>query len=111
MSVEDGEKLCSDCGEMKPLSSFWNRKDCRDGKAPYCKLCRQARINQSREKLYGSSRNYHLKHRYGITALVSNGATRVRTGASRAPTVTWAPDGTDNTSSMMSRPWSRRRPT
>jgi hypothetical protein len=33
----------------------------------YCKPCHNKKGNESRER-HGGSRNYHLRHRYGITA-------------------------------------------
>jgi len=69
VSVEDGEKLCSDCAEALPIERFSRNQCMADGHNSYCKPCQQARIKQSREKVHGSTRNYHLKHRYGITAV------------------------------------------
>jgi hypothetical protein len=34
----------------------------------YCKECNNRRSRESRERLHGGSRHYHLKHRYGIGA-------------------------------------------
>lgn len=40
----------------------------RDGRHTYCKDCNNARSKESRERLHGGSRHYHLKRRYGIGA-------------------------------------------
>ena len=32
-------KICSKCGEEKPLDDFHNRKGVKDGKRPNCKIC------------------------------------------------------------------------
>ena len=59
-------KVCSDCGLRKPLGDFPRNKNCKDGRHVYCKDCNNARSRESRERLHGGSRHYHLKHRYGI---------------------------------------------
>lgn len=33
-------KLCKTCGIMKPYSEMLQKKDCKDGYRPLCKLCR-----------------------------------------------------------------------
>ena len=40
----------------------------RDGRHAYCKPCHNARGRETKERLYGGTRHYHLKHRYGISA-------------------------------------------
>ena len=61
-------KRCPDCGESKPEDEFPRNKNYRDGRHPYCKPCHNARGKESKRRLYGGSRQYHLKHRYGIGA-------------------------------------------
>ncbi len=61
-------KRCADCKKYKPVSEFPRNKNCKDGFHSYCKECNNARSRESRERLHGSSRHYHLKHRYGIGA-------------------------------------------
>ncbi|MFA5884439.1 MAG: endonuclease VII domain-containing protein [Acidimicrobiia bacterium] len=61
-------KRCPDCGEVKPLEDFPRNKNCKDGRHPYCKPCHNARGHESRQRLHGGSRHYHLKRRYGIGA-------------------------------------------
>ena len=34
----------------------------------YCRACHNQRSKESRDRLHGGSRNYHLRRRYGITA-------------------------------------------
>lgn len=60
-------KRCPDCGRTKPVTDFPRNSRTRDGWATYCKPCHNGRGNRSREK-NGGARNYHLRHRYGITA-------------------------------------------
>lgn len=43
-------KHCKKCGETKPLNHFYDKKDCSDGKHPYCKPCVRA-YNRERHKL------------------------------------------------------------
>jgi hypothetical protein len=61
-------KRCPDCEQYKPLSEFPRNRRTKNGFATYCKPCHNARGNESRKRLYGSSRHYHLKRRYGIGA-------------------------------------------
>ena len=61
-------KLCPDCGEWKQLDEFPRNRNCKDGRHPYCKPCHNARGKESKPRLYGGSRHYHLKRRYGIGA-------------------------------------------
>jgi hypothetical protein len=61
-------KRCPDCGKYKPLSEFPRNRRTKNGFATYCKPCHNARGHESRKRLYGSSRHYHLKRRYGIGA-------------------------------------------
>ena len=61
-------KRCPDCGKYKPLSEFPRNRRTKNGFATYCKPCHNARGNESRKRLYGSSRHYHLTRRYGIGA-------------------------------------------
>ena len=61
-------KRCPDCGAWKPLEDFPRNRRTRDGRHAYCKPCHNARGHESRQRLYGGSRHYHLKRRYGIGA-------------------------------------------
>jgi hypothetical protein len=62
------EKRCTDCGLTKPVQLFPRNKNTKDGFHCYCKVCNNARSRESRDRLHGGSRHYHLKHRYGIGA-------------------------------------------
>jgi hypothetical protein len=59
-------KRCPDCGNYKPLEEFPRNKRMRDGRHAYCKPCHNARGRESKDRLYGGNRDYHLKRRYGI---------------------------------------------
>lgn len=62
-------KRCADCKQFKPLEEFPRNKRSRDGRHAYCKPCHNARCRETRERLYGGSRHYHLTRRYGIGAV------------------------------------------
>ena len=64
----EARKRCRDCGESKSLSDFPRNRNCKDGRHPYCKPCHNARGHETRQRLYGGGRHYHLKRRYGIGA-------------------------------------------
>lgn len=51
---------------MAPLAEFPRNKRTADGHAVYCKPCHNARSAETRQRLYGGGREYHLRRRYGI---------------------------------------------
>jgi hypothetical protein len=53
---------------MKPLDEFPKNRRTRTGRAVYCKPCHNRRGCETRERLYGGSRHYHLVRRYGVSA-------------------------------------------
>jgi hypothetical protein len=61
-------KRCPDCGQRKPLTEFPRNRRSKDGRHSYCKPCHNARGKETKDRLYGGSRHYHLKRRYGIGA-------------------------------------------
>jgi hypothetical protein len=61
-------KRCPACGIWKSTDEFPRNRRSKDGFAFYCKPCHNARGRESRARLYGSSRHYHLTRRYGIGA-------------------------------------------
>jgi hypothetical protein len=60
------EQCCRDCGEIKPLETFVLSKKSPTGRGTYCRSCQNARSNETRQRLHGGSREYHLRKRYGI---------------------------------------------
>jgi hypothetical protein len=60
-------KRCPDCGLLKPLDDFPRHRRNPDGRATYCKPCHNARGRASRERIWGATRFYHLKGRYGLS--------------------------------------------
>lgn len=61
-------KRCPDCYEVKLLADFPRHASARDGRGSYCKPCHNARTRATRQRLYGGSREYHLRRRYGVTS-------------------------------------------
>lgn len=59
-------KRCSRCQEDKPVHDFPVRRASRDGRDSYCKPCHNANGRETIKRLYGNSRHYHLKQRFGI---------------------------------------------
>lgn len=66
--VPDHHKRCPDCGETKPYDEFPSRPTNRDVRYTYCKFCHNRRNRETVSRLYGSSRHYHLRQRYGAGA-------------------------------------------
>lgn len=66
VDVPDGHRFCPDCETAKPLTDFPRNRSGRAGYGSYCKPCHNARGRKSKQRLYGGSREYHLRQRYGI---------------------------------------------
>jgi hypothetical protein len=64
----EGQKWCPACEIFKSLNEFGRNRSCRDGLTSYCKPCHNAKGKETRERLYGGSREYHLGRRYGLTS-------------------------------------------
>ncbi|UQU68122.1 endonuclease VII domain-containing protein [Couchioplanes caeruleus] len=71
--VPAGSKWCPDCDTTKPLDAFARTKASSSGYHSYCKPCHNARGQETRKRLYGGSREYHLRRRYGIGQLEFDG--------------------------------------
>jgi hypothetical protein len=65
-AVPEGHRYCPDCGETKPLADFPSSRNDSGGRGGYCKPCHNARGRESKQRLYGGSREYHLRQRYGV---------------------------------------------
>lgn len=63
-----GQKWCPACESAQPTSNFPSNRSTRDGFAAYCKPCHNAIGKAIRERLHGSTREYHLRRRYGLTS-------------------------------------------
>ena len=66
VQVPPGSRRCPDCSAVKPLEEFPSNKSGRLGRGRYCKPCHNIRGRENRIKNHGSTREYHLKRRYGI---------------------------------------------
>ena len=66
--LPEGHAHCPACDTVKPLSDFGTRTGSRTGRVAYCTPCFNRIKEESRQRVHGGSRNYHLKRRYGITA-------------------------------------------
>lgn len=64
--VPAGSKWCPDCDTIKPLAEFARTKGKKSGYHSYCLTCHTARGVESKDRLYGGTREYHLRRRYGI---------------------------------------------
>ncbi|MBL6277954.1 endonuclease VII domain-containing protein [Micromonospora fiedleri] len=64
--VPDGHRFCADCGSVKTLAEFPRNRADSSGYATYCKPCHNTRTRETKQRLYGGTREYHLRRRYGI---------------------------------------------
>ncbi|NGM13027.1 endonuclease VII domain-containing protein [Verrucosispora sp. WMMA2044] len=64
--VAEGHRYCADCGSVKPLIDFPRNRADSSGYATYCKPCHNTRTSETKQRLYGGNREYHLRRRYGI---------------------------------------------
>lgn len=65
--VPNGFARCPDCQEIKPLDEFPRNRATSTGRGNYCKPCHNVRGRENRIRNHGSTREYHLRRRYGIT--------------------------------------------
>ncbi|MEU5946756.1 endonuclease VII domain-containing protein [Micromonospora sp. NPDC047465] len=65
LPVGEGLKWCPDCEQVKPMEDF-PRATKGSGRHSYCKPCHNARGRETAQRLYGGTREYHLRRRYGI---------------------------------------------
>jgi hypothetical protein len=63
-----GMKRCPRCELVLPHEAFGKNRASRDGMSSYCRPCHNVKSREAAIRLYGSTRSYHLKARYGITA-------------------------------------------
>jgi hypothetical protein len=64
--VPAGHRWCPDCQSIKPLEEFPRNRSGSGGYGGYCKPCHNAKGKATYVRLYGSTREYHLRRRYGI---------------------------------------------
>lgn len=58
---------CRDCGQEKEPEEFPRNRSSASGRGRYCKPCHNARGRETVKRLYGDSRHYHYKQKYGIS--------------------------------------------
>lgn len=61
-----GTRRCPDCKELKSLDDFPRSRSGKKGHGAYCKPCHNTRTRETAKRLYGGTREYHLRRRYGI---------------------------------------------
>lgn len=61
-----GFRWCPDCQSEKPENDFPRSRSSRSGFGGYCKPCHNKRGVATYTRLYGGTREYHLRRRYGI---------------------------------------------
>jgi hypothetical protein len=61
-------KWCPACQQELPRTSFGKNRSNADGLTGYCRPCHAAKAKETYIRLYGSTREYHLRRRYGITS-------------------------------------------
>lgn len=68
-TVAEGFRWCPRCERACPLEAFGRNRAAANGLTAYCKPCHNLTSRENRERLHGSTRNYHLTARYGLTAV------------------------------------------
>lgn len=58
---------CPSCGQTKAASEFPINRAVRSGIGTYCKPCHNRIVRENRQKHHGSTRNFHLRRRYGVS--------------------------------------------
>ena len=60
---------CPACAQWKPNQDFPRNRSAVTGRAAYCKPCHNRIGRENREKLHGTTRQFHLRRRYGVDAV------------------------------------------
>ncbi len=63
----DGSRWCPECKDRQANQRVPKNRASTTGYGGYCKPCHNAKGKATYERLYGSTREYHLRRRYGIT--------------------------------------------
>ena len=61
-------KWCPRCGEERAIEEFGRNRASADGATAYCRPCHNEVGRENKIKRNGSTRDYHLKRRYGLTS-------------------------------------------
>jgi 5-methylcytosine-specific restriction endonuclease McrA len=71
---DDGNaKVCSGCGEVKPLAGFSRDSRRRDGRQGRCKTCQQSYMRSWREQHPYAGRDYYERNRERMNAAARRG--------------------------------------
>jgi hypothetical protein len=62
----EGMKWCPSCEAFLSVEAFGRNRSTADGRTAYCKPCHNEIGRTNRERRHGSTREYHLRRRYGI---------------------------------------------
>lgn len=65
--ISEGTKYCARCKEVKSVDEFGRNRATSSGLTDYCRPCHSEASAEIRKRGHGSSRNYLLKLRYGVT--------------------------------------------
>jgi len=68
VEVPPGTALCPRCRTVRPLTDFTRSKAKASGRHSHCKPCHYEQTLESARRLHGSTRDCHLKRRYGLTS-------------------------------------------
>jgi hypothetical protein len=66
--VPPGMKYCPRCQQELPIDAFGSNRSSHDGRTAYCRICHHEVSRENAKRLYGSTRDYHLRRRYGLTS-------------------------------------------
>jgi hypothetical protein len=64
--LEPGTHYCPKCEQVKSRDDFPRNRASKNGLAAYCKPCHNQTTKDTYSRLYGGTREYHLRRRYGI---------------------------------------------
>ncbi|MEU8154311.1 endonuclease VII domain-containing protein [Micromonospora sp. NPDC048986] len=65
--VPEGHRFCVGCGTAEPSAEFPRNRSDSTGYGTYCKPCHNnGRTHETKQRLYGGNREYHLRRRYGV---------------------------------------------
>lgn len=73
-SISGTKKVCIKCKLPKPLEEFYNRKESRDGRSPYCKECHRAASKKASKK--PKAKRYRRKYAKAVSRTPKGAARR-----------------------------------
>ena len=68
LALDVGMARCPACGQVKPVEEFTRSRASTSGRHAHCRPCHNDQTRESAERLHGSTRDYHLMRRYGLTS-------------------------------------------